>query len=194
MVIISTREENKQKTREKILQESSKLIYRNGLFKVSTKDISKVSGVSQGSIFLHFQTKENLINTILTSNIVDVENALVERCNPNENQDTFIKSFLFVMTEFEDSLSRIFKDYSFMSETLQKHTDGLESTLKNLFFDNLKQNQSTTLNIIDSFILIDAFVSQIKFYFVEKTVYSVSNSIIRQRRGRILKLYRLLFQ
>jgi AcrR family transcriptional regulator len=193
VVIISIRKENKQETRERILIETSKLLYKNGLIKVSTKEIAQSSQVSQGSIFLHFKTKENLLNAILESNIKDIENALVERCIPTEKQDMFIKSFLNVMSEYENPLSRLYKDYPYMSDSLQKQMDGLESIMKNLFFDNLKNNRSTSPNIIDSFILIDAFVSQIKSYFVEKTVYTTSNSIIRQRRGRILKLFRLLF-
>jgi len=90
-------------------------------------------------------------------------------------------------------LARAYNDYPYLTDSLRKQIDDLETKMKNYFFDIYKQNRSTTPNIIDSFILIDAFLSQIKNYLLEKNVFSITNSILRQRRGRIMKLYRMMF-
>jgi hypothetical protein len=52
---------------------------------------------------------------------------------------------------------------------------------------------SSKLNIIDSFISIDAFLSQIKQYLIEKDVVSEFNSVLKQKRGKLIKLYKVLF-
>ena len=64
----------------------------------------------------------------------------------------------------------------------------------NLFFENLRNNPNKNLSIVDSFISIDAFFAQIQKNLLEKEVYTEFNSIIRQRRGKIVKLYRILFE
>lgn len=193
MVILGVREEAKNRTREIILRETSLLLQRSGFVKVSTKDISRECNVSQGTIFLHFKTKETLLNVILSSNIEGLEIELKHSCSTNDIQDIFLRNFLNTMISFENMLSRAYKDYPYLSDVLRKQLDSLDVFFKNLFYDNLKNNSTAPLSIVDSFLLIDSFMSQIKNYLLEKDPISSSNSIIRQRRGRIIKLYRLLF-
>ena len=65
--------------------------------------------------------------------------------------------------------------------------------IKNLIFDNYKKNPKSDLGIVDSFIAIDAFLSQIKDYLMSKETFTTANSVMRQKRGRISKLYKILF-
>ena len=193
MVILGVREQAKNRTREIILRETSLLLQQSGFVKVSTKDISQQCNVSQGTIFLHFRTKETLLYTILSSNIEGLELELKHSCSTNDIQDVFLRNFLDTLISFENMISRAYKDYPYLSDILRKQLDSLDVFFKNLFYDNLKNSKTTPLNIVDSFLLIDSFMSQIKNYLLEKDPISSSNSIIRQRRGRIIKLYRLLF-
>jgi len=190
---LNRRKESKLETRKKILESTTGLLLENGFVKVSTKDIAKVSDVSQGSIFLHFDSKENLLISILESNINHLENDLDERCKGASSMDEFVRLLLDVLIQHENMLARAYNDYPYLTDSLRKQIDDLETKMKNYFFDIYKQNRSTTPNIIDSFILIDAFLSQIKNYLLEKNVFSITNSILRQRRGRIMKLHRMMF-
>ncbi|QMS84738.1 TetR/AcrR family transcriptional regulator [Candidatus Xianfuyuplasma coldseepsis] len=190
---MGVRLEQKEQTRERIIDKTTQLVQENGFVGISTKDISKNSDVSQGTIFLHFKTKINLLNTILYSNVDNFEKDLIEQCNANQSTDNFVRNFLDAISLYEGILSRAYKDYSYLDDPLQKQLDDLDTLIKNKFYDNIKHNRSTNLNIVDTFTLIDAFISQIKQYLLEKNVYTKANSIIRQRRGRITKLYRMLF-
>lgn len=187
-----SREEKKQITREKILHKARLILEEKGFVTVSTKDIAEASNVSHGTIFLHFNTKDELLYTILSSNVTAFRNAFIERCNATYTQETFIKEFVSVLIEFENILSRVYKDYYYLSSDLQKAIDDLETLIKNEIFDNLKNHWSKSLNILDTFLLIDTFLAQVKSYLLEKNSSSVQ-SIIKQRRGRILKLYNILF-
>jgi len=191
---VGVREESKIRTRQKIIDNTKMLLLHNGFVKVSTKEIASQSEVSQGSIFLHFGTKDNLLNTILSSNIESLELEVKEKCKPTDSQDLFLRNFLDVLIEYENILSRVYKDYSYLSETLCKQIDSYEAFVKNLFYENFKKKGVKRLSIVDSFIAIDAYNSQLKYYLLEKKVFSDTNSIIRQRRGRIVKLYKMLFE
>ena len=190
---MGVRQNAKNKTREIILENTAMLLTKNGFIKVSSKEIAETCNVSQGTIFLHFKTKENLLITILNSNIIGVENSLKQRCITTDSSDVFLKNLLDVYAENEDILSRIYKDYPYFSDNLTRQIDSLDTLVKNMLFENFRKGQSKKLSIVDAFIIIDAFISQLKNYLTEKEVYSTSNSIIRQRRGRITKLYRMLF-
>lgn len=192
MVIILSREERKKVTREKIIRNATTILGEKGFVTVSTKDIAEASNVSHGTIFLHFNTKQELLYKILRSNVDSFRNAFVERCKAEDKQDIFIKELISVLIEFENILSRVYKDYFYLSNELQKTMDDLETLIKNEIFDNLKNHWSKSLNILDTFILIDTFLAQVKSYLLEKNSSSVQ-SILKQRRGRILKLYNMLF-
>jgi len=188
------RSESKKKTHDLILTKTSLLLDKKGFLNVSSKDIAKECNVSQGSIFLHFKTKENLLNTILLSHINDYENALKNSLLPNLKSNVFLKKYLDILIENEIFLSRAYKDFAHLSKKLIKNLEDLEIVTKDLFFENIRQVKKNEFNIIDSFISIDAFLSQIYKNLIEKDVFTKSNSIIRQRRGKIIKLYRILFE
>ncbi|AIO18456.1 putative HTH-type transcriptional regulator TtgW [Candidatus Izimaplasma bacterium HR1] len=193
VVSIGIRIVEKAKTRQKIIEATEYLIKRKGFVKISSKEISKECDVSQGSIFLHFNTKYGLLMTILESNIESLENDLKQQCTADCSQELLIKNFLEVLNSYEDILARIYRDHSYLENDLKKKVDNLEIFMKNLIFDNYKKNSKETLGIVDSFIAIDAFLSQIKDYLMSKETFTSSNSVLRQRRGRILKLYKILF-
>ena len=193
VVIMGIRIDAKAKTRENIIYATKLLIQKRGFVKISSKEISKECNVSQGSIFLHFKTKDGLLTTILNSNIDSLEENLKGICNPSNTQEVFLKNYIEVLSNHEDILARIYKDYSYLDQSLQKRVDGMEIMFKNLIFDNYKKNTKITMSIVDSFIAIDALLSQIKEYLISKETFTSSNSVIRQKRGRISKLYKILF-
>ena len=190
---MSIRLESKEKTRQLILDATKLLIQENGFVKISSKDISSKCNVSQGTLFLHFTTKHNLLTTVLNSNIEKFEIDIKSNINSNDDQMEFIKDFIEVFANHEDILSRVYKDYSYLTDDIMKKMDNIEITLKNLVFDNYKRQNKNSMNIIDSFIAIDAFLSQIKEYLISKQTFSSSNSVMRQKRGRIVKLFKMLF-
>lgn len=188
------RSESKQKTHDLILTKTALLLDNKGFLNVSTKEIAKECGISQGSIFLHFKSKENLLNTVLLSNITTFENSLKKSLLPKLKSDKFLKKYLDLLIQNETFLSRAYMDLPYLSETLSKNLNNLETTTRDLFFENIRENQNKKFSIIDSFISIDAFFSQIQKNLLEKDILKSSNSIIRQRRGKIIKLYRILFE
>lgn len=193
MVIINKRTVEKEKTRQRIIDATEFLIRRRGFVKISSNEISKECGVSKGSIFLHFGTKDSLLKAILDRNIDKLEDTIHEQCIITNTQEFFLKNLLDSISLYEDILSRMFRDYSYLDIETTKRIDNLEVTIKNLIYENFKRNSKKILSIVDSFISIDAFLSQIKDYLISKETFTTSNSIMRQKRGRISKLYKMLF-
>lgn len=188
------RDEQKNQTRAKILKTTESLLLLNGFVKVSTKDISTKSNVAQGSIFLHFTSKDNLLHIIVSSGIEKLSNDLRDGLDINSDRESFLRDLLDILGNNENMLSRVYKDYAYLSENLKKDVDKVETAVKNVIFDNLRATKGKSMSIIDFFISIDAFIAQIKQNLIDKEVYSDFSSILRQRRGKLSKLYRTLFE
>jgi AcrR family transcriptional regulator len=54
------REKNKERTKERILRAALQLFKEKGLERTTTKEISKRSGIAEGTLFNYFKTKEDL--------------------------------------------------------------------------------------------------------------------------------------
>ncbi len=52
------------KTREKLLKSALKLFAKQGINRTSTSQITKDAGVAEGTLFVHFKTKQELIDTL----------------------------------------------------------------------------------------------------------------------------------
>lgn len=190
---LNTRKEQKERTRETIIKHTRDLLISNGLVRVSTKDISREANVSQGSIFLHFNTKDQLLLTIISEGLNEIENDLSSELDVKLSREAFLKALLDIIGRHESILSRVYKDHSYFSDNMRRSIDLIDNTIKNMIFDNLRQSSDQRKNIIDTFICVDAFLAQLKQYLSEKDVYTEFNSIIKQRRGKLVKLYNMLF-
>jgi AcrR family transcriptional regulator len=190
---MGVREENKSITRQKIIDETKKVLYLKGYLRMSTKDISNKCEVSQGTIFLHFKTKENLLNYIIVQLIDEFINDLKKIQNDKINSQKFLQETLNVIANYENVLSVVYHDYTHLSDVIKKSLDLAESTLKSMLFDNMRNLKGKEVSIVDSFILIDAIISQIKIYLLNKELGSQGN-IIKQSTGKLNKLYKYLFQ
>lgn len=155
--------------------------------------IAQVAGISQGSLFVHFSSKKNLFNEILISNIDELEHQLKTCCSTKKKPLLFMKNMIDILIENENLLVTVYKDEAYLDQDLRKSVDVLENTLKNLLLDNYREHTKQKTSIIDSFVLIDAFLSQLKNYLILKDVDHLSVSVLKQRKGRITKLYKFLF-
>lgn len=188
------REQGKIETQNKIIRNTKRLLFENGFVKVSTKDISRASEVAQGSIFLHFHTKDNLLHKIISTELELLQSQIDDAVDSKNDRETFLRDFINVLSEHENMLSRVYKDIPYLSEDIKKTVESIEVGLKNALFENIRNHPITSLSIVDSFINIDAFIAQIKINLLEKDTYNDYNSILKQRRGKLVKLHRTLFE
>jgi AcrR family transcriptional regulator len=189
---VDKRSEQKANTYRKLIEQTTVLVQKNGFIQVSTKDIALACDVSQGTIFAHFPSKNDLLLQVLSSGIDEVRKGLTASLSSEMDPERFPRELIAVWMKHEGMLARVYMDHAYLPDSLKREVDELDTLTKNLIFDHLKQHWSTRINIIDSFLLIDAFLSQIKSYLGERAPLS-AQSVLKQRQGRILKLYRMLF-
>src|SRR5438067_12591771 len=56
-------------TRQKILEATARLIQMKGLARVTTKEIARETGLSEGALYRHFEHKEEVFFAVLTKNL-----------------------------------------------------------------------------------------------------------------------------
>ena len=59
---LSKQQKKSQETKEKIFQAAKKILRKSGYEKLSIKNICEEAGVSNGSFYHHFKTKDDLLS------------------------------------------------------------------------------------------------------------------------------------
>jgi len=149
---MNKRVQQKGKTHDRILSITNDIYLDQGYINASTKSISKKAGLSQGTIFLHFETKEKLFEQIVVVRL----NELFERLHaPNLSISTFFKTLI----DEEAILARVLKDYPYLPQKFQEAFDQVRMIYKDLLFDLVKPR--TDLSILDLFSLIEMVLALI---------------------------------
>lgn len=137
-----TKKYNSQQMIENILTVAARLFLEKGFDKTSMQDIARTADISKGAIYHHFQSKEEIINAVMSRQSANVENTmtawlaemeeltgkqkltgLLEKSFADQQLhaldqvlSTQVKSPEFVVTYMQDCVN---KDSAFVSEIIK---------------------------------------------------------------------------
>ncbi|QNO15410.1 TetR/AcrR family transcriptional regulator [Alkalicella caledoniensis] len=131
-------------SKDKILNAALKLFIREGFHGTSTAKIANEAGISNGTLFHHFKTKEDLINRLYISVKENYKNYLLGQMEPCETTKGKIKQLwntcvrwnlenkdgatffaMFANSPYIDKLSKeeASRNFTFISELFQESID-----------------------------------------------------------------------
>ncbi len=77
--------------KEKIMQASIQLFVERGFHNTSTRMIAEQAGVSEGLIFRHFRSKDELLDSLLQQGADEMYQAVAEIISEHEPKDFLLK-------------------------------------------------------------------------------------------------------
>jgi AcrR family transcriptional regulator len=107
------RDRNKEQTKEKILAAALELFRENGLEGTTTKQISKMAGIAEGTLFNYFKTKEDLALFFFQKETSDLitwygKQAALQRAPLPEKLFAIIHRQLEYIAPYEDFIGAVF--------------------------------------------------------------------------------------
>ncbi len=93
-------------TKDKILKSALKLFARQGIDKTSTREITKDVGIAEGTLFVHFKTKQELIDSLY----LDIKKGLVG--NLSDLVDTKVSTEKNIKSMSEYMIKYLIKNYN----------------------------------------------------------------------------------
>jgi AcrR family transcriptional regulator len=191
--IINKREESKIRTRTLILEKTKELIIKIGVLNLTTIAIAKECGIAHGSIFQHFGSREGLISIILEEEIKRIIVTMESSCSNIFDLKELLQSYLLVLLQEEEFLSRLYKELPFLSQEIQRSMISLEAILRNTFFMAIQRDANKKFNDSELTIRLDAFFSTIIRYLSLKEIYVSNGELIKTKGDDIRKLFEILF-
>ncbi len=183
----------KANTHQMIIDKSIDLFNLKGFINTKTQEISKYCGISHGNLFMHFGTKDNLIEAVLDFKIKQIATSLIENCQSTDNTWTLAEEYLNLVEINENFFYNLYRELPFFNEYLQNAVLSLEIIIRNLFFVNIKTNfKNMTEDRISS--ILTPYFSLIFYYLVNKKQFTSSDCIIPIKRCEIIETLKTLLK
>ncbi|WP_461828824.1 TetR/AcrR family transcriptional regulator [Aquifex sp.] len=92
--------EKRSSTREKILEVALKLFSRKGFKETTIKDIAREVGITEGAIYRHFTSKEEIINNLLREITEELRQELFESIEKGESDKERLNNIIDALLEY----------------------------------------------------------------------------------------------
>ena len=170
---MSGKEKNiKKQKKRKILEKAFELFRKNGYKDTKVEDITRKLGISKGSFYTYFKTKEELLYELLEN----VKKSEMERYskveideNPKKTLENFIKerfkSFLELLNNADIGIMNSFTQNTIVGKFREEMTKFFKSFIKENILLRYESNREYDMEIISNFIIL-----AINNYLIEKIV------------------------
>ena len=170
---MSGKEKNiKKQKKRKILEKAFELFRKNGYKDTKVEDITRKLGISKGSFYTYFKTKEELLYELLEN----VKKSEMERYskveideNPKKTLENFIKErfkiFLELLNNVDIGVVRSFAQNIIAGKFHEEMTKFFKDFIKENILLKYESNRRYDIEIISDFIIL-----AINNYLIEKIV------------------------
>ena len=162
----------KKQKKRKILEKAFELFRENGYMDTKVEDITKALGISKGSFYTYFKTKEELLCELLES----MKNSEMERYskveideNPKKTLENFIKerfkSILELLNNVDIGIMNSFTQNTNVGKFHEEMIKFFKDFIKENILLKYESNRRYDIEIISDFIIL-----AINNYLIEKIV------------------------
>jgi len=92
--------EKRSGTKQKILDASLKLFSKKGFKETTIKDIAREVGITEGAIYRHFTSKEEIINEIIGTITEELRDKLLDAINESTSEKETLKNMVANLLDY----------------------------------------------------------------------------------------------
>ncbi|WP_312092329.1 TetR/AcrR family transcriptional regulator [Aminipila sp.] len=176
---MNKRQEQKERTREHLIQVAFEQFSENGLTSTKTADIAAAAQVSHGTVFSHFPTREVLLETVIEdvgSKIAKRMHELAEKsCGMKEMLEAHLKG----IAEYEDFYIRLISEASLLDRVSKNTLIMIQSAISFHLIQVAEQGMKRKqIKQIPLPFLFNTWLGLIHYYLMNKELFAPKESVI----------------
>ena len=180
----------KELTRKKLIEVAIKLFGDNGILNTKTIDISKEAGVSHGTVFSHFKTQEELLDTVIEEVGNRIVSKLQELIDVKSTLEEILKAHINGLMEFEKFYTRLIIERRLLPESASNIYIIIQSSISFHIGEVLKREIAKG-KIIDTpiHLLFNSWVGLIHYYLTNGDLFTNEESILNNYGQELINHY-----
>ena len=183
-----TRVEQKENTRQGLIQEALRLFSKNGIAVTTTAEVAKAMQISHGTVFIHFPTREDLILGVVDSFGEQLASALGSKFSSEMSLKQMLTAHLHVLSAFEDFYMRLISESPCLSPHIRGQVFAMNSSLSYRFFRAAQALMKTgELKKIDQVHFFNTWMALLHYSIMNRDLLSEQTPILQHKGPDILR-------
>lgn len=180
----------KELTRKKLIEVAIKLFGDNGILNTKTIDISKEAGVSHGTVFSHFRTQEELLDTVIEEVGDRIVSKLQELIDVKGSLEEILKAHINGLIEFEKFYTRLIIERRLLPESASNIYVIIQSSIS-FHIGKVLKEEIAKGKIIDTpiHLLFNSWVGLIHYYLTNGDLFTNDGSILNNYGQDLINHY-----
>ncbi len=191
----TVRQNQKEQTRNQILECAFAEFNRRGIMATRMSDIAEAAGVSHGTVFLHFASQEILISAVIEAFGEKVARRTHELAADSGSLREGLEAHLAGIQEFEDFYSRLVLESAFLPQAARDTYVMIQSAISFHLSQSAQRGmEAGTIMPMPFHLLFNTWVGLVNYYIMNRDLFAPNASVIKRYGAVLVDHYMSLIQ
>lgn len=183
-----TRQERKERTRRILLKAALEQFARTGLVATRTLDIARRAGVSHGTIFVHFATREALVAAVIDEFGKRVAKRMHELASEGRGVKEVLKAHLRGLSEFEPFYARLVTEGPLLPQEAGSALIAIQSAIS-LHLNQAAEREmdAGAVRQIPAHLMFNTWVGLVHYYLANREAFAPRESVLEKHGGELVE-------
>lgn len=180
--MVGQREEQRLRTREALLETTLGLFEALGVAATRTLDVAKAAGVSHGTVFAHFPTREALVEAAIAEFGRGFARRFAERAVPEAGLRAVLDAHLATIGDQEARYGRIMLEAPLLPPIARGSWVGCQAVVSRRFADVLAaEAEAGAIRPADPALLFNTWVGLLHHHLANRDLFCPTGSLVAQK-------------
>jgi AcrR family transcriptional regulator len=190
-----TRKEQKERTRQGLIEGATALFSKKGISNTTTADIAKYLDVSHGTVFVHFETREDLILAVVDQFGERLSKELGSRLESDLSLKEMLKVHVSVLADFEDFYMRLISESQALPAEVRSIVFAMNASLSYRFYRAAQAlMKEGSVKKMDQVSFFSTWMSLLQYQILNRDLFSEKTPILKHKGDEIIRHFFLLMR
>ncbi|MDP3855010.1 TetR/AcrR family transcriptional regulator [Phenylobacterium sp.] len=183
------RDKQRLQTRQRILLAACRVFGREGFSMVRTQDIAMEAGVSHGSVFAHFKTREALIAAVVEETVVSAANAVRHELKVADSTEDVLHAHLGALAEHEGLHANIVAERRTFPPDVQARLTEVNSGVASYLLASIEREAGEAPLKVEPPFAFNIWLALVHYYLLNRDLFAPNRSVLAERSGELVRNY-----
>jgi len=186
----SQRQNQKNQTRKHIIDVALNQFAKDGLTVTRTSDIARAAKVSHGTVFVHFPTRDILLDSVIEEFGMRITNRLHELVNDNCGMKEVLEAHLRGISEYEAFYTRLVSEGRLLNESSRNSLIMIQSAVSfHIIQVAEREMKACKIRSLPLDLMFNTWVGLIHYYLINGDLFAPGGSVIKRYGKQLIEHY-----
>ncbi|RCX21090.1 TetR family transcriptional regulator [Anaerobacterium chartisolvens] len=189
-MIKSQRQQQKENTKQLIVDVALNQFAKDGLTVARTSDIASSAGVSHGTVFAHFPTREILLNVVIEEFGMRITNRLHELVSENCGIKEVLEAHVKGISEYEGFYTRLISEGRLLNESSRNSLIMIQSAISFHISEIAEREiKAGKIRSMPVALLFNTWIGLVNHYLINSDLFAPQGSVMKKLGKQLVEHY-----